>query len=266
MTPPAAAARAAGPGEAWLLGVRFDLHDREQLLAWIRELLASPPRTLHIAYSNSEFLLEARRNRRLRDYLNACDYNFVDSTGVMLGLSIVNGIPRPVRLSGTIFVATLCEEAAKAGASIFLFGSEPGVAERAAERLRRRAPGLVVAGTADGFGDAASVMDRIRETRPDIVSVCIGNPRQEFWVEDHLPELDLKLVWGAGGALDFYSGDVPLAPQWVQRAGFEWLFRLATNFSVARLRRQLRLVEFIALVARERLRRGRQRRRRQGRR
>jgi N-acetylglucosaminyldiphosphoundecaprenol N-acetyl-beta-D-mannosaminyltransferase len=190
----------------------------------------------------------------LRDYLNACDRNFVDSTGVMAGLGFVNSMPRPVRLSGTVFVAMLCEEAAKTGASIFLFGSRPGVAERAAAGLARRAPGLVVAGTADGFGDAATVMDRILATQPDIVSVCIGNPAQEFWVEEHLAELDVKLVWGAGGALDFYSGDVPLAPDWVQRAGLEWLFRLVTNFSVARLRRQLRLVQFVRLVLAERLR------------
>jgi N-acetylglucosaminyldiphosphoundecaprenol N-acetyl-beta-D-mannosaminyltransferase len=252
--PQARTTGAAGRPEAWLLGVRFDLYTRAELRAWIRELLASPARTIHIAFSNSEFLLEARRNPRLRSYLNRCDWNFVDSTGVMAGLGFVNRIPRPVRLSGTVFVAMLCEEAAKTGASIFLFGSAPGVAERAAEGLARRAPGLVVAGTADGFGDAATVMDRIRETRPDIVSVCIGNPAQEFWVEDHLPELDLKLVWGAGGALDFYSGDVPLAPDWVQRAGFEWLFRLVTNFSLARLKRQLRLVQFVGLVVAERLR------------
>jgi N-acetylglucosaminyldiphosphoundecaprenol N-acetyl-beta-D-mannosaminyltransferase len=258
--PQARTTGAAGRPEAWLLGVRFDLYTRAELRAWIRELLASPARTIHIAFSNSEFLLEARRNPRLRNYLNRCDWNFVDSTGVMAGLGFVNRIPRPVRLSGTVFVAMLCEEAAKTGASIFLFGSAPGVAERAAEGLARRAPGLVVAGTADGFGDAATVMDRIRETRPDIVSVCIGNPAQELWVEDHLPELDLKLVWGAGGALDFYSGDVPLAPDWIQRAGLEWLFRLVTNFSFARLRRQLRLVHFVGLVVAERLRRGRRRR------
>jgi N-acetylglucosaminyldiphosphoundecaprenol N-acetyl-beta-D-mannosaminyltransferase len=251
---------AARRAEASLLGVRFDLYTRAELRAWIRELLAAPARNVHIAFSNSEFLLEARRNPRLRDYLNHCDWNFVDSTGVMAGLGFVNRIPRPVRLSGTVFVAMLCEEAAKTGDSIFLFGSKPGVAERAGERLARRAPGLRVAGTADGFGDAATVMDRIRETKPDIVSVCIGGPAQEFWVEDHLAELDLKLVWGAGGALDFYSGDVPLAPDWIQRAGLEWLFRLVTNFSFARLRRQLRLVHFVGLVVAERLRRGRRRR------
>jgi N-acetylglucosaminyldiphosphoundecaprenol N-acetyl-beta-D-mannosaminyltransferase len=245
----------AGHPQAWLFGVRFDLLTAEQQLEWIRSLLAGPPRTLHIAFANSEFVLEARRSARFRRYLNGCDLTMVDGIGVAHGLAQVNGIPRPARLSGTVFVATLAREAAATGASMFLFGSAPGVAERAAAGLQRRAPGLRVAGTADGFGDAAGVLDAVRATRPDILVVCTGVPRQEFWVEDHLAELDLRLVWGAGGALDFYSGDVPLAPDWVQRLGLEWLFRLVTNFSIARLRRQLRLVLFVGLVAEARLRR-----------
>jgi N-acetylglucosaminyldiphosphoundecaprenol N-acetyl-beta-D-mannosaminyltransferase len=151
----------------------------------------------------------------------------------------------------------MCEEAAKSGAGVFLFGSAPGVAERAAERLARRAPGLRICGTLDGFAGARQAMERIQQTRPDVLVVCLGNPAQERWVEDHIAALDVKLVWGAGGALDFYSGDVPLAPVWVQRAGLEWLFRLFTNFSMSRLRRQSRLTVFIALVTREGIRRAR---------
>lgn len=241
--------------EAWLLGVRFDLLSKDELRAWTRDLLRGPARTRHIAFSNSEFVLEAHRNERLKRYLNGCDLNMVDSVGVAHGLSLVNGIPVPDRLSGTVFVADLCREAAEMGASIFLFGSAPGVAERAGAGLRHRSPGLVIGGTADGYGDTATVMDRIREARPDIVSVCLGNPLQEQWVEEHLGELEVKLVWGAGGALDFYSGDVPLAPGWIQRAGLEWLFRLVTNFSVARLRRQLGLARFVGLVVAAWLRR-----------
>jgi N-acetylglucosaminyldiphosphoundecaprenol N-acetyl-beta-D-mannosaminyltransferase len=249
-----------GPPRSWLLDVRFDLDSSAGLRSWVRTLLATPGPTVRIAFSNSEFLLEARKNSRLRRYLNTCDRNFVDSTGVMFGIGLVNGMKRPERLSGTVFVATLCEEAAACGASIFLFGSQPGVARRAGEGLARRAPGLMVVGVADGYGEADAAMDRIRAARPDIVSVCLGNPRQERWVEDHMEELagiGVRLVWGAGGALDFYSGDVPLAPDWVQRTGFEWLFRLVTNFSVARLRRQLGLVQFVGLVLMARMRRGR---------
>jgi CDP-ribitol ribitolphosphotransferase len=249
-------ARPAWP-QASLLGVRFDLLTRDQLRAWTRAMLDGPRARRRIAFSNSEFLLEATRNPRLRDYLNSCDLNLVDSVGVEYGLAIVNGIPRPERLSGTVWVSTLAEEAAISGAGLFLLGARPGVAERAADGLRRRAPGLVVSGTADGFEDLPTAVEKIRASGADVVSVNTGNPHQEAWVEDHIHELDVKLAWGAGGALDFYSGDVPLAPAWVQRAGLEWLFRLVTNFSVARLRRQLGLIRFVWLVAGARLRRRR---------
>jgi N-acetylglucosaminyldiphosphoundecaprenol N-acetyl-beta-D-mannosaminyltransferase len=255
--------QSASPGSsrsATLFGVRFDLLTSTELRTWVREALAGPAETRHIAFSNSEFLLEARRNERLRRYLNGCDLNMADGIGVVYAFRLLTR-RRPQRLSGTVFVATMCEEAAAVGARVFLFGSSPGVADRAAAGLARRVPGLEVCGTADGFAGARNVLDQVREAAPDVLVVCLGNPLQEQWVEDHLGELDLKLVWGAGGALDFYSGDVPLAPDWVQRAGFEWLFRLVTNFSVARLKRQARLVEFVALVVRERVRRGGRRRR-----
>lgn len=252
--------RADGPdgrARASLLGVDFDLWTGQQLRGWVRSVLEGPPQNRHIAFSNSEFVLEARRNGRFRRYLNECDHNFVDGIGVVYGLWLARGIRRPQRLSGTVFVATMCEEAAASGARVFLFGSRPGVATRAAAGLERLAPGLLVCGTADGYEGASGVLEQVRAAAPDVLVVCLGIPAQERWVEDHIGELSVKLVWGAGGALDFYSGDVPLAPQWVQRAGLEWLFRLVTNFSVARLRRQMRLVEFIGLVVRERVRRGR---------
>jgi N-acetylglucosaminyldiphosphoundecaprenol N-acetyl-beta-D-mannosaminyltransferase len=241
---------------ATLFGVRFDLLTPGELRAWVRAVLAGPDANHHVAFSNSEFVLEARRNGRLRRYLNGCELNLVDGIGVVYALRLLTG-RRPHRLSGTTFVATMCEEAAASGARVFLFGSRPGVAERAAAGLERRAPGLQVCGTVDGFDGARDVLAKVREAAPDVLVVCLGNPRQEAWVEDHLDELNLKLVWGAGGALDFYSGDVPLAPGWVQRAGLEWLFRLVTNFSIARLRRQLQLVTFVGLVLRERVRMGR---------
>ena len=243
--------------QAWLFGVRFDLLSAAELRGWTRAMLAAPRRNRRIAFANSEFVLEARRNPRLRAYLNSCDLCMVDSVGVEFGLAVANGLPRPQRLSGTVWVSTVAEEAAASGASLFLVGARPGVAERAADGLRRRAPGLRIAGTADGFDGLKTVTAEIRESRPDVVSVNLGNPYQEAWIEDHIGEVDVKLIWGAGGALDFYSGDVPLAPAWIQRAGLEWLFRLLTNFSIARLRRQLGLIRFLALVARARLERAR---------
>jgi len=246
---------------ASLFGIQFDLLTAQELRTWVGAVLTGPAETRHIAFSNSEFVLEARRNERLRRYLNGCSLNLVDGIGVVYAFRLMTGIRPPERLSGTNFVAMLCDEAAAAGARLFLFGARPGVATRAAAALERRTPGLQICGAVDGFAGAHDVLEQIRAAAPDVLMVCLGNPLQERWVEEHIGELDLKLVWGAGGALDFYSGDVPLAPGWVQRGGLEWLFRLVTNFSVARLRRQLGLIELVGLVVRGRLRRARRRRR-----
>ena len=254
------------PREAWLLGVRFDLFTAVELRAWLRALLEGPPETCHIAFSNAEFIVEARHNKRLRRYLNDCDCNFVDSVGVEVGLAIVNRMRRPERLSGTVFVAMLAEEAAAAAPRCSCSGrgrAWPSVQRTICNGWR---PDCRSQARPTGSTAWRPSFDRIRATRPDVVSVCLGNPLQEAWVEDHLADLELKLVWGAGGALDFYSGTVPLAPAWIQRVGLEWLFRLITNFSVVRLRRQLRLIEFVALVAREGLRRGSRARRSPGKR
>jgi N-acetylglucosaminyldiphosphoundecaprenol N-acetyl-beta-D-mannosaminyltransferase len=235
---------------AMLFGIKFDLLDASKLRAWLRDVLVAPTPQRRIAFSNPEFLLEAHRNEELRRYLNGCTLNLVDGAGIVHALRLVRGIRVPDRLTGTNFVPMLCEEAAAAGASLFLFGGRPGVGARAAAALEAGHPGLRIVGTVDGFDGAEGVVERIRAARPVVVMVCLGNPQQERWIEAHAARLDCKLVFGNGGALDFWSGDVPKAPDWVQRAGFEWLFRLATNFSVARLRRQMRLVLFVGLVLR----------------
>ena len=42
----------------------------------------------------------------------------------------------------------------------------------------------------------------------------------------YLPKLDAKIMLGVGAAFDFHAGRVQQAPRWIQRSGFEWLYRL----------------------------------------
>jgi N-acetylglucosaminyldiphosphoundecaprenol N-acetyl-beta-D-mannosaminyltransferase len=62
---------------------------------------------------------------------------------------------------------------------------------------------------------------------------------------------DVTLI-GVGAAFDFHSGHARQAPQWMQRNGLEWLFRLLTN--PARLWRRYLLVtpRFLPLWAKQR--------------
>ncbi len=99
------------------------------------------------------------------------------------------------------------------------------------------------------------VVQTIKELRPDIVFVAFGAPAQEKWMFSHsslLEESKVKIVMAVGGSFDYILGKVPQTPDWIARAGFEWLFRLVTQ--PWRWRRQLRLVQFVWLVLTQRAR------------
>jgi N-acetylglucosaminyldiphosphoundecaprenol N-acetyl-beta-D-mannosaminyltransferase len=129
----------------------------------------------------------------------------------------------------------VCDAGRGTGVRHFFFGGGPGVADELAEKLTARFPGLEVVGTSTPpFRDldateATALREEIARLRPDIIWVGLGTPKQERFMARHWRELDAGVLIGVGAAFDFHSGRVRQAPRWIQRSGFEWLFRLCTE-------------------------------------
>lgn len=133
-------------------------------------------------------------------------------------------------LNGTDFTPRLLRQAAQWGLSVFLIGGTPGTSDAAAQRLCIDIPGLHVAGTLDGYDDAAypfEAIETINDSGADIVLVAMGVPRQELWIDAHRHLLDASIVLGVGALFDFLAGNVRRAPAWVRRCRMEWGWRLA---------------------------------------
>lgn len=144
------------------------------------------------------------------------------------------------RVPGADLVDSVCQESLGTGQSHFFFGGKPGVAEKMAERLQVRHPGLLVAGTysppmrdmdADYRfdGKALAELDIIRAAKPDFIWVGISSPKQEYWMSQAAPLLGRGVCLGVGAAFDFHSGQVKRAPTWMRNYGFEWLHRLVSE-------------------------------------
>ncbi|MCJ7512011.1 MAG: WecB/TagA/CpsF family glycosyltransferase, partial [Anaerolineales bacterium] len=73
------------------------------------------------------------------------------------------------------------------------------------------------------------VVEQINAARPDIVWIGLSTPKQERWMAAHFGRIEAPVMIGVGAAFDFLSGRKPQAPRWMQRAGLEWLFRLASE-------------------------------------
>jgi N-acetylglucosaminyldiphosphoundecaprenol N-acetyl-beta-D-mannosaminyltransferase len=106
------------------------------------------------------------------------------------------------------------------------------VADRAAENLCKRFPGLQIAGVeAPPFRplseeEDAALVGRIRAARPHLLFVAFGQPKGEIWLRDHYQALGVPVSVQVGATLDFMAGRVPRAPRWLQRSGLEWAYRL----------------------------------------
>ena len=175
---------------------------------------------------NAEFALEAKKNPRFLNILNTSQLVLADGISVVLASKII-GDPMQGRVTGVGFAQALAAAMAKEGKSIYLLGAKPGVAEQAAEKLRQTYPGLQIAGTHDGyFEEESPVIAAINAAKPDALLVCLGAPKQEYFMEDHDGDLEVPVMAGLGGSMDVLAGNVQRAPEFFQKYGLEWLYRL----------------------------------------
>ena len=180
--------------------------------------------------------------------LNSSDMCVPDGIGVVYGARILK-TPVPERVPGFELSCGLLERLGKSGGSVFLFGSKPGVADNAAEKIKSLYPGLKIAGTRDGYfkeEDEAEIVAQINESGADFLMVCLGAPKQEKWIYKHRNELKVKLCIGAGGSLDVIAGNVKRAPKIFIKLNLEWFYRMCKQPS--RLGRFMALPKFMLTV------------------
>ena len=139
------------------------------------------------------------------------------------------------RVYGPDLLLEVCARSIEEGRSHFFYGGAEGVPELLAERLSARFPDLRVAGAfsppfrALTPAEDRSIVRRINAAAPDIVWVGLSTPKQERWMSEHVGRLTAPVMIGVGAAFDFHAGLKPQAPEWMQRAGLEWFFRMASE-------------------------------------
>ena len=228
-------------GTCVVLGVPVDdvtLDEAVDLIAGMVGRGRSTGSTHQVATVNVDFVVNALRNRDVLEILQRSDLSIPDGMPVVWA-SKVFGTPLRGRTTGIDLMPALASRAASDGLRIVLFGGAPGVAESAAELLRRDHPGVdiaavdapMVSGSGKFADDAAgaTALDAIRACDPDVLCVALGNPKQERWITRYRADVGAPVAIGVGGSLDFLTGTTRRAPAWMQRSGLEWLHRAASE-------------------------------------
>ena len=196
-----------------VMGVGFDSLTMDEAVARARDLMAER-RAAYVVTPNPEIVMLCREDPAAMQAVQGADLVLPDGIGVIYGAKIL-GTPLRAKLPGIDFASALMAQMGQDGKSVFLLGAKPGVADAAAEKMRTRFPGLVIAGT----------------------------PRQELWMQRNAPRLRVGLMAGLGGSLDVFAGNVKRAPKFFQKLGLEWFYRLLKE--PKRIGRMMKLPKFL---------------------
>jgi len=209
-----------------ILGVKVDAVTMAQAVERVAELIAARTPSM-VATANAEMLLRTTHDAELKTILNAAKLVVPDGAGTVWAAHHL-GKRMPERVAGADLVLELMRLAPARAWKFFLFGSAPGIADKAALKAQELCPGIKIVGTRNGYftaEDEPDIIAQIKSSRPDVLLAALGVPKQEKWLAAHMNELGVPVSIGVGGTLDVMAGAVKRAPVWMQRARLEWLFR-----------------------------------------
>lgn len=210
-----------------ILGVNVDMVTIDEAAEEIYSFLATD--SMHSVYTpNSEIIMLAYKDSEFADLINRSDILTADGIGVVYASKILKK-PIKERAAGYDIARKVLEKLNGSDYKLFLFGGKPGVAEEAKAKLEEEYTSLKIVGTRNGYfksDEEAGIIEEINASGADIVFVCLGAPAQEKFIDRNRGKLKTKAALGIGGSLDVFAGKVERAPEFWQKAGLEWFYRL----------------------------------------
>ncbi|MGH8879351.1 MAG: WecB/TagA/CpsF family glycosyltransferase, partial [Stackebrandtia sp.] len=163
--------------------------------------------------------------------LNSFDLVTPDGQPVRWALNLMHKAKLPDRTYGPELTIRVIERMADEGLPIYLYGSTDEVLDTFSDKLTERFPELIIAGSeaskfrASQEGEPEEIAKRIASSGARLVLVGLGCPRQEIFAHAMRPLLDMPLM-AVGAAFDYHAGNLRKPPEWMQKRGLEWLWRL----------------------------------------
>jgi N-acetylglucosaminyldiphosphoundecaprenol N-acetyl-beta-D-mannosaminyltransferase len=230
--PPQQAPAPTTPREVSVLGVPLAHADYDDTMEWMDATIAHGDKG-YICVAATHTIMVCHEDPELREAVLNSSLTVPDGQPLVWAMNALGGNLTD-RVYGPDLMARYCERAAANGTRMYLYGGRnQGALVQLALNLRQSYPGVkIVGGYSPPFRDLTeeeedAIVGEINGTQADVVWVGVGAPKQEKWMAAMRSRLDAGVLVGVGAAFDFHAGLVPQAPEWMQSAGLEWLYRMA---------------------------------------
>lgn len=238
-----------------LLNTSIDVLSMDETVSLVEEYVKRKE-PLHLIGVNADKINEINRNEDMKQIVNSCGIINADGASVVLAGRFLNR-PLPERVAGIDLMDRLVQLSAEKGYRVYLLGAKYEVVNKTAEVLQKKYPLLVICGVHDGYfkrEEWPAVSEELKRLHPDFVFVGITSPLKEYLVEYLQNDGNDAVFMGVGGSFDVISGNIPRAPEWMQKANLEWLFRMVQEPKRLFRRYLVGNTEFILSVLKEKIR------------
>lgn len=202
----------------------------------------------HLIPVNAEGFVKANNNQNLMQILNA-NYTTIDGQIPLWLYKLRYPKQKIEKISGSDIIYDFCNWASIKGYKVFLLGGKEESNSSASFRLKEKFPNLIIEGYSPNYelypfsiSNAQKIRNAISDFKPHILFVGFGMGKQEFWIDDNRIFLEATGVnWaiGCGGTFEFVSEKIKRAPVFIQKMGFESIWRLLSEPKLFRLKRIL---------------------------
>jgi N-acetylglucosaminyldiphosphoundecaprenol N-acetyl-beta-D-mannosaminyltransferase len=210
-------------------GVLVDNVTKDETIAKIDEFVQNG-KPHHIVTVYSEFIVFSNRDSKYREILNEAALSLPDGMGVVWAANFLAGKTIiTTKVSGSRLIWDIAKLAQESSYSLALVGGEDSVAAQSAYELKKKFPNLTINLALSGKPFNESTVQEIARSNSDILCVAYAPPKQEMWIAENLPKLNVKVAIGLGGTFDYLANKKIQAPDWISNVGLEWLWRLITQ-------------------------------------
>jgi N-acetylglucosaminyldiphosphoundecaprenol N-acetyl-beta-D-mannosaminyltransferase len=210
-----------------ILGIQYSKITFSELLKEIESNLNQNKITISFAPVDSTML--CYKNNYLKKIYNSFDYVLADGMPILFASKILKK-SLPERVAGLDLLQRMINLCSKKRYSVFFLGSNKKTVEKFKKKLfNNKFPVKFYCPPMKkkfNFEDNKIMIDEINKFKPDFLFVILGAPKQDIWIYENTKKIDAKAIIGIGAAFDYYAGTIKRAPEWMQKLGLEWLFRL----------------------------------------
>ena len=236
--------------------IKFNKLTIDSSIKRVSEIIETSDYCQQIVVANAYSVVLAHKNKKFAEVCELADIAFADGIPVVWASKLL-GDKIPERVAGPDFMWSFSKVCSDKNYKVFLMGSEEPFLSKLKQNLENHFPGIDIVGVySPPYGEWSDkenkkIVSIINKSNADILWVGVSSPKQDIWISRNKKILECKVAIGVGAAFDFHSGRVERAPIWVQKLGFEWLFRFTQDPRRLWKRYIIGNLQFIIIIIKE---------------